>query len=75
MYIIHILSIYLSICLSIYLSISNGSISGKNDDTDWVKEQQTSFTQWINQHLKSSEHQMHITDLRSGLKDGLVLTE
>ena len=54
---------------------NNGSVSGKNDDTDWVKEQQTSFTQWINQHLKSSEHQMHITDLRSGLKDGLVLIE
>ena len=72
-YIIH--SICVSVYLSIHLFISNGSVSGKNDDTDWVKEQQTSFTQWINQQLKSSEHQMHITDLRSGLKDGLVLIE
>lgn len=50
-------------------------MSGKNDDTEWVKEQEATFIHWINQHLAASKHQISISDLRSGLHDGLVLIE
>lgn len=51
------------------------SDSNTENKSDWIKDQEKAFTSWINGHLKSSEHQTSITDIRNGLKDGLVLIQ
>ncbi len=37
----------------------------------WVKVQQTTFTKWVNSHLKDTVRE--VTDLQDDMKDGLVL--
>ncbi len=37
----------------------------------WVKVQQTTFTKWVNNHIKDTGKE--ITDLQDDLKDGLIL--
>ena len=66
-YYIHI---HIHTCISFRISDSN-----TDNTSEWIKDQEKTFTDWINGHLKSSKHQMTISDLRSGLKDGLVLIE
>lgn len=41
------------------------------DDAPWKKIQKNTFTRWCNEHLRSVE--LHISDLKFDLSDGLVL--
>lgn len=42
---------------------------------EWVKDQEATFLHWINQHLKSAQRSIQVTDLYNDLRNGLVLIE
>lgn len=70
---INMMSSFMMLFLTCCTFCRNGSDSVNDNVSEWVKEQEVAFIRWINQHLKSSEHQISISDLRSSLQDGLVL--